>query len=169
MRRRAAGLVAMLVAVQAAAQKTDVVHFYTSSGESLAIGIFNLQDDRRAHDVKAAASDGVGRTFETMGKLQQYVDAGNPNRKWNDTLALVETNEAALMIVGDWAKGDLAAANLKIDQDWGYALAPGTQDAYIMQSNSFAFPKTDKADQIAAQRNGGSVHGSRDPNRICAV
>ena len=104
------------------------------------------------HDPKAAGSDGVRRTFETMGKLRQYVDAGSPNRKWNDTLALVETNKAALMIVGDWAKGDLAAANLKIDEDWGCALAPGSQDAYIMQTNSFAFPKTDKPDQIAAQR-----------------
>jgi glucose/mannose transport system substrate-binding protein len=92
------------------------------------------------------------KVFETMGRLRQYVDAGSPNRKWNDTLALVETNKAALMIVGDWAKGDLAAANLKIDEDWGCALAPGSQDAYIMQTNSFAFPKTDKPDQVAAQR-----------------
>jgi glucose/mannose transport system substrate-binding protein len=104
------------------------------------------------HDAKAAGSDGVRKVFETMGRLRQYVDAGSPNRKWNDTLALVETNKAALMIVGDWAKGDLAAANLKIDEDWGCALAPGSQDAYIMQTNSFAFPKTDKPDQVAAQR-----------------
>ena len=65
------------------------------------------------------------KVFETMGKLRQYVDAGSPNRKWNDTLALVETNKAALMIVGDWAKGDFAAANLKIDEDWGCALGAG--------------------------------------------
>ena len=84
--------------------------------------------------------------------MRQYVDAGSPNRKWNDTLALVETNKAALMIVGDWAKGDLAAANLKIDEDWGCALAPGSQDAYIMQTNSFAFPKTARPEQVAAQR-----------------
>jgi glucose/mannose transport system substrate-binding protein len=104
------------------------------------------------HDAKAAASPGVQATFEVMGKLRQYVDAGSPNRKWNDTLALVETNKAALMIVGDWAKGDLAAANLKLDEDWGCQMAPGTQDGYVLTTNSFAFPKTDKADQIAAQR-----------------
>ena len=34
--------------------------------------------------------------FDVMGQLRQYVDAGSPNRKWNDTLALVETNKAAL-------------------------------------------------------------------------
>jgi glucose/mannose transport system substrate-binding protein len=56
------------------------------------------------------------------------------------------------MIVGVWAEGDLAAANLKVDVDWGCELAPGMQDGYIMTTNSFAFPKSDKPDQVAAQR-----------------
>jgi glucose/mannose transport system substrate-binding protein len=104
------------------------------------------------HDAKVAGGADALKAFEVMGKLRQYVDAGSPNRKWNDTLALVETNKAAMMIVGDWAKGDLAAANLKVDVDWGCELAPSTQDGYIMTTNSFAFPKSDKPDQIAAQR-----------------
>ena len=36
----AAGLAATLAAAPAAAQKADVIHFYTSSGESRAIGVF---------------------------------------------------------------------------------------------------------------------------------
>jgi glucose/mannose transport system substrate-binding protein len=104
------------------------------------------------HDAKVAGGEGVRKAFEGMARVRQYVDAGSPNRKWNDTLALVQTHKAALMIVGDWAKGDLAAAKLKIDEDWGCELAPGTRNAYIMQFNSFAFPKTSKPDQIAAQR-----------------
>lgn len=104
------------------------------------------------HDAKVAGSAGTLKAFEVMGKLRQYVDAGSPNRKWNDTLALVENNKAAMMIVGDWAKGDLAAANLKVDEDWGCALAPDTQDGYIITTNAFAFPKSEKPDQIAAHR-----------------
>jgi len=38
-------------------------------------------------------------------------------------LALVETNKAALMIVGDWAKGDFSAASLTLDKDYGCELA----------------------------------------------
>ena len=87
-----------------------------------------------------------------MGRLRQYVDAGSPNRKWNDTLALVETNKAALMVVGDWAKGDFSAANLTLDKDYGCELAPGTSDSYIMTIDAFAFPKTDKPEQVQAQR-----------------
>ena len=103
------------------------------------------------HDAKVAASCQVESVFDVMGRVRQYVDAGSPNRKWNDTLALVETNKAALMITGDWAKGDFAAVNLTLDEDYGCQLAPGTSDAYIMAIDAFAFPKTDKPDQIQAQ------------------
>src|SRR6185437_3937672 len=63
------------------------------------------------HDAKAAGSEGMQHVLGVMGQIRQYVDAGSPNRKWNDSHALLETDKAALMVVGDWAKGDFAAAN----------------------------------------------------------
>ena len=89
--------------------------------------------------------------FDVMGQIRQYVDAGSPNRKWNDSLALVETNKAALMILGDWAKGDFAAANKVVGRDYGCQMAPGNQDAYVMTVDVFVFPVNDKPDQKAAQ------------------
>jgi glucose/mannose transport system substrate-binding protein len=103
------------------------------------------------HDAKSAGSPDMVHVFDLMGKLRQYVDAGSPNRKWNDTLALVETNQAALMIVGDWAKGDFAAAGKKLGIDYGCRMAPGNQDAYVMTVDVFVFPKNSKPDQQAAQ------------------
>jgi len=105
-----------------------------------------------AHDGQAAGSDEVRRAFETMGKIRQYADSGGTNRKWNDTLALVETNKAAFMIAGDWAKGDFSAAGMTVGKEYGCLPAPGTQDAYVMTVDVFAFPKVTKPDQIAAQR-----------------
>jgi len=104
------------------------------------------------HDATAAGGEAVRRAFETMGKIRQYADAGGSNRKWNDTLALVETNKAAFMIAGDWAKGDFSAAGMTPGKEYGCLLAPGTQDGYIMTVDVFAFPKVTKPDQIAAQR-----------------
>jgi glucose/mannose transport system substrate-binding protein len=104
------------------------------------------------HDAKAAGSAEMVHVFDEMGKLRQYVDAGSPNRKWNDTLALVENNKAALMIVGDWAKGDFAAAHKKLGADYGCMMAPGNHNAYVMTVDVFVFPKTSNADQQAAQR-----------------
>jgi glucose/mannose transport system substrate-binding protein len=104
-----------------------------------------------AHDAKAAGSAEMVQVFDMMGKLRQYVDAGSPNRKWNDTLALVENDKAALMILGDWAKGDFAAAGKKLGTDYGCQMAPGNQDAYVMTVDVFVFPKNSKPDQQAAQ------------------
>jgi glucose/mannose transport system substrate-binding protein len=104
------------------------------------------------HDAVAAGGENVRHAFETMGRIRQYADAGGANRKWNDTLALVETNKAAFMIAGDWAKGDFAAAGMTAGKEYGCVLAPGTQDAYVMTVDVFAFPKVKKPDQVAAQR-----------------
>lgn len=122
---------------------------------ALAVGVGGKDLYRKIwvdHDAKAAGSAAMVRVFDVMGQLRQYVDAGSPNRKWNDTLALVENNKAALMIVGDWAKGDFAAAHKKLGTDYGCMMAPGNQDAYLMTVDVFVFPKTDNADQQAAQR-----------------
>jgi len=104
------------------------------------------------HNAKVAGSDAVKRVFDAYGKLRQYVDAGSPNRKWNDTLDLVETNKAAFMIVGDWASGDFAANKLQYGKDFGCELAPGTQGEYIMVADAFAFPKSSNKQQIATQQ-----------------
>jgi len=103
------------------------------------------------HDPKAAASPEMEHVFSAMGQLRQYVDAGSPNRKWNDTLALVETNKAALMIVGDWATADFTTAHLTLGKDYGCQMAPGNQSAYVMTEDVFVFPATNKPDQIQAQ------------------
>ena len=103
------------------------------------------------HDAKAAGSEGLQRVLDIMAQVRPFVDAGSPNRKWNDSLALVETDKAALMVVGDWAKGDFTAANKVVNKDFGCQMAPGNQDAYVMTVDVFAFPKNDKPDQKVAQ------------------
>ena len=103
------------------------------------------------HDAKAAGSESVQHVFDVMAQIRPYVDAGSPNRKWNDSLALVETDKAALMVLGDWAKGDFAAANKVLGKDFGCQMAPGNQEAYVMTVDVFAFPVNNKPDQKVAQ------------------
>jgi glucose/mannose transport system substrate-binding protein len=104
------------------------------------------------HDAKAAGSDAMRHAFDILGQVRQFVDAGSPNRKWNDSLALVETDKAALMILGDWAKGDFLAAGKVIGKDYGCQMAPGNQDAYEMTVDVFVFPVNNKPDQKEAQK-----------------
>jgi glucose/mannose transport system substrate-binding protein len=121
---------------------------------SILVGVGG-KDEYRAvlvdHDPKAAGNGKMQHVFDVMGQVRQYVDAGSPNRKWNDSLALVETDKAALMMLGDWAKGDFAAAHKVVGKDFGCRMAPGNQDAYVMTVDVFVFPVNDKPDQKAAQ------------------
>jgi glucose/mannose transport system substrate-binding protein len=54
-------------------------------------------------------------------------------------------------VLGDWAKGDFAAANKVVGKDFGCQMAPGNQDAYVMTVDVFVFPVNNKPDQKAAQ------------------
>src|ERR1700761_5845021 len=118
--------------------------------EALLVGVGGKDLYRKVwvnHDAKAAGSADMVKVFDVMAQLRQYVDAGSPNRKWNDSLALVENDKAALMILGDWAKGDFAAAGKKLGTDYGCQMAPGNEDAYVMTVDVFVFPKNNKPDQ----------------------
>ena len=101
-------------------------------------------------DAKAAGSAGVVKSFATFRKLKAYIDADSPNRKWNDTLTLVASEKAALQIIGDWGKGEFAAAGKLPGKDYGCALAPGN-DAYVMVVDVFMFPKNNDTTKTAEQ------------------
>ena len=92
------------------------------------------------------------KAFETFGRLRAYVDQGSAGRKWNDTTIMVATNKAAMQIMGDWAKGEFAAAGLAPGKEFGCARPPGNQDAYVLTVDVFAFPKLDDAEKTKAQK-----------------
>jgi len=102
-------------------------------------------------NAEAAGSAGVVKSFETFRKLKAYIDADSPNRKWNDTLKLVANDQAALQIIGDWGKGEFAAAGKVPDKDYGCALAPGN-DAYVMVVDVFMFPKGNEPAHVEEQK-----------------
>ncbi len=104
------------------------------------------------HDPAAATGPLVVKSFETMRKLNAYVDEGSQGRNWNDATNLVATNKAALQIMGDWAKGEFVDAGLKPGKAFGCQLAPGTGDAYLMVVDLFDFPKVTDPDEVKGQK-----------------
>lgn len=103
------------------------------------------------HDVEAARGPEMVAAFETFGQLRDYVDEGSPGRLWNEATMMIANNEAAIQIMGDWAKGEFNAAGLVAGEDYGCQLAPGTQDAYVLVVDVFTFPVLDDPDATEAQ------------------
>jgi len=101
-------------------------------------------------DPAALQDPKVVEAFETLGKLRGYVDAGSAGRLWNDATNMVITNKAGFQIMGDWAKGEFAAAGMTPGVDYGCSLFPG-EEMVVMSGDIFVLPKIDDPDQVAAQ------------------
>lgn len=89
-------------------------------------------------DQKALNSDTMKKSLETFRKIKSYTDAGSPGRDWNLATAMVIKGEAAFQFMGDWAKGEFAAAGKTPGKDYICAAAPGTANAYTFNVDSFA-------------------------------
>jgi glucose/mannose transport system substrate-binding protein len=69
---------------------------------------------------------------------------GSPNRNWNDATAMVISGKAGVQIMGDWAKGEFAAANQTAGKDFGCFPGFGPHSPYLVAGDVFVFPKTDR-------------------------
>ena len=101
-------------------------------------------------DPAALSSDTMKTVFDRMSKLRSYVDANFSGRDWNLASAMVIKGDAAMQIMGDWAKGEFINAGKKPDQDFLCFRFPGTQGSVTFNSDQFVMFKV-SADRQAAQ------------------
>jgi glucose/mannose transport system substrate-binding protein len=105
--------------------------------------------DRSPRAINSPAFRNVLLAFK---RLQGYVDAGSPNRNWNDATALLISGKAGVQIMGDWAKGEFAAARQTAGKDFGCIAGLGPGVPYLIQGDAFVFPKTKNPDAVRAQK-----------------
>ncbi|MGQ9371013.1 ABC transporter substrate-binding protein [Azospirillum sp. ST 5-10] len=122
--------------------------------ETVVLGLGGADFFRRALvrlDEAALGSATMVRVFDQMRRLRGYVDPGFPGRDWNLATAMVMNGEAAMQIMGDWAKGEFLAAGRQPGRDVLCVPAPGAP-GFVLNSDSFVMFKVDGADQAAGQR-----------------
>lgn len=105
----------------------------------------------RDRDADFARGPEVARALEIWREMTANIDDGAANRNWNDTTNLVLTNQAAMQIMGDWARGEFALAGLEAGVD--YECLPGPSDDPYLDTGGdiFLFPKQNDAEVEAAQ------------------
>nr|WP_198984502.1 ABC transporter substrate-binding protein [Herbaspirillum sp. ASV7] len=59
-------------------------------------------------------------------------------RPWTEVARSMVSGEAAMMIMGDWARGELNAWGMVVDQQFGCAPAPGTGDYHLYSTDTLA-------------------------------
>jgi glucose/mannose transport system substrate-binding protein len=113
-------------------------------GNALWVAIYGKRD------ATAAMSAGFKAVAETYGRLRGYVDPGAPGRNWNDATNLVIQGKAGMQIMGDWAKGEFAAAGQTAGKEFDCTIL-SKEGGYVMGGDVFAFPKSKDPEQQKAQ------------------
>ena len=113
-------------------------------GNALWTAIYGKRDPARGQRAPPSR-----RSPRPMAKLRGYVDPGAPGRNWNDATNLVIQGKAGMQIMGDWAKGEFAAAGQTAGKEFGCTIL-SNEGGYVMGGDVFAFPKSkDPATQKA--------------------
>ncbi|MDP2697733.1 ABC transporter substrate-binding protein [Thalassospira sp.] len=102
-------------------------------------------------DEDALKSDTMKAVFDQMRKMRGYVDADFSGRDWNLATAMVMNGDAAMQIMGDWAKGEFMAAGKVPGKDFICAPTP-SENGYLFNTDSFAMFEVSGDDKVAGQK-----------------
>ncbi|AFO91641.1 carbohydrate ABC transporter substrate-binding protein [Phaeobacter inhibens] len=105
-------------------------------------------------DTTALTSDEMKEVFDVYSRLRTLVretDPGSPGRSWNDATNMVITGQAAMQIMGDWAKGEFLSAGMTPGVEYGCTPAVIAGSPYMISGDVFVFPKTGNEEDREAQ------------------
>lgn len=102
-------------------------------------------------NLEVAGGPEVLNAIKIFKSLKTFTDEGSANRTWNDTTNLVIQDQAALQIMGDWARGEFAVAGEKPGVDYACIAGPSENPYLDTGGDIFLFPKSDDPALEAAQ------------------
>lgn len=123
--------------------------------EAVALDVLGSEDYNKAFvdlDMDVLSGDKMVEVFTKFKKVRDYIDANSPGRDWNVATSMVINGEAAMQIMGDWAKGEFTAAGKVPGKDYICAPAPGTDGQFTFNIDSFAFFELSNKDNQKAQQ-----------------
>ncbi|WP_370465081.1 ABC transporter substrate-binding protein [Neobacillus kokaensis] len=84
----------------------------------------------------------VKEAAEIFKKMLGFVNEDHSSRNWQDASQLVANGDAAMNVMGDWAKGYFVNdLKLKVNEDFGYVTTPGTDGYFMIITDTFGLPK----------------------------
>lgn len=103
-------------------------------------------------DETALTSDTMVAVFAQLAELRGMIDENAPGRDWNLASAMVINGEAAMQIMGDWAKGEFTNAGQVPGMDFACIPVPKAEgDAFVYLVNSLSFFAQSNPEQAQAQ------------------
>lgn len=101
-------------------------------------------------DEEALSSDTMIKAFDTLRAVSTMVDGGIAGRDWAVATGRVASGDAAMQIMGDWAKGEFLAKGMKPGVEFLCFPTPG-EAHFSFVIDAFGMFKTEDANVSAAQ------------------
>lgn len=108
-------------------------------------------------DPEALGSDTMKAVFDEMRVIRGFVDENFSGRDWNLATAMVINGEAAMQLMGDWAKGELIAAGVTPGEEVMCVTAPGTEGSFLFNTDFFAFFDVNEENRASQQAMASAV------------
>ncbi|GAC1325037.1 MAG: ABC transporter substrate-binding protein [Collimonas sp.] len=90
--------------------------------------------------------------LQRLRALKEWMPAPLKERPWPDMTRQLANGEAAMFVMGDWAKGELLAWGLTTDQDFSCVAVPGTADYHLYSVDTLAMFAGDYSHQPAQEK-----------------
>lgn len=122
--------------------------------ENIALAVLGSEKYQKAFvdlDMATLSSKDMTEVFRRFKQLHGYVDQHAAGRDWNAATEMLIKGEAAMQIMGDWAKGELTAAGKVVGRDFLCVPAPGTAEQFSYNVDSMVFFKSDDAEERRGQ------------------
>lgn len=123
--------------------------------EAVALSVLGSNNYERAFvqlDLDFIASEEMVNVFTQFKRMQQYVDDNAKGRDWSTGTSMVIEGDAAMQIMGDWAKGEFASAGKRPGIDYVCVSFPGTAGQFTYNIDSFALFELKGQASIEAQQ-----------------
>ena len=118
-----------------------------------ALGVADRNKMYEDKDAALAGGPEMIQVFTDLRALKGLADDGYANRNWNDTTNLVITGQAGLQVMGDWARGEFAAAGMTGVEDFGCMIGLNEDQPLVSTDGDiFVFFKQDDPEVEAAQK-----------------
>ncbi|MGI0118085.1 ABC transporter substrate-binding protein [Zooshikella sp. RANM57] len=122
--------------------------------EIVALGIGGSEFYHKAfveNDIDTLESQKMIKVLKQFKRLSVYYDDEAQGRDWDAASEMVIEGRAAMQIMGDWAKGEFLAAGKVAGVDFTCIPAPGTEDSFIYNIDSFVMFDVQDSEKQKAQ------------------
>lgn len=117
-----------------------------SEGADFYRALFQRRDAGAYQDARLTAA--LGR----LRHLKRWMNQPVPERTWDDTTRQLADGEAGMLVMGDWAKGELNARGLATDEGFGCAYVPGTAAYHLYNIDTLSMLATRESHRPAQER-----------------